>query len=233
MAIARSGVTSVPLPRMPRAASTTTGSPMFRALAQTASDIIAVLAPPGRIRYTSPSLEQILGYDAQTLSSAGVALLHPDDRELAGAAFARVLGRPNGAEQVELRVRHANGGWVWLDVVGTNLLEHDDVRGIVLAARDITERKRTEAVRRSLEDLGRDLVGTADLKEATRQIASTLLGLFGGVRTCVFRLDPVDRALVCVAAAGRGARSAARSAIPARKRRRRTCTGSATRLLVP
>jgi two-component system cell cycle sensor histidine kinase/response regulator CckA len=204
MAIARPGVTSVALPRIPRAVPSSMVSPLFRALAQTSSDIIAVLSPPGTVRYASPSLERILGYGAETLAAEGVALLHPDDRELAGAAFARVLGRANGAEHVELRLRHADGGWVWLDVVGTNLLEHGDVRGIVLTARDITERKRTEAVRRSLEDLGRELVGTADVRDATRRIASTVLELFGGVRASVFRLDAVERVLVCVASAGGG-----------------------------
>src|SRR5947207_3133097 len=204
MAIVRPGLTGVSLSRVPRGVAGTMASPLFRALAQASSDIIAVLSPPGSVRYVSPSLERILGYDDEALTAEGVALVHPEDREIAGAAFARVLGRADGAEHVELRVRHADGEWIWLDIVGTNLLRHADVRGIVLTARDITERKRAEAVTQSLEDLRRELVGTADVVEATHRIASTVLDLFGCVRASVFRLDPVERVLVCVASAGAG-----------------------------
>jgi PAS domain S-box-containing protein len=204
MAIVRSGMNSVSLPRAPRGVPGIMASPLFRALAQASSDIIAVLSPPGTVRYVSPSLQRVLGYGDAMLSATGVALVHPDDRERAGAAFARVLGRVGGAEPLELRVKHANGGWVWLDVVGTNLLDHADVRGIVLTAREITERKRAETVTRSLEDLGRELVGTADVATATQRIASTVLDLFGGVRASVFRFNPVERVLVCVASAGVG-----------------------------
>src|SRR5207244_5689284 len=56
----------------------------------------------------------------------------------------------------------------------------------------------------SLEDLRRERVGTADVVEATHRIASTVLDLFGCVRASVFRLDPVERVLVCVASAGAG-----------------------------
>ena len=204
MAIVRSGIHGVSLRRISRGLPGAMASPLFRALAQASSDIIAVLSPPGSIRYVSPSLEGVLGYAGETLTGEGVALIHPDDRELAGAAFARVLGTSEGVEHLELRMRHADGGWVWLDVLATNLLEHADVRGIVFTGRDITERKRAETVTRSLEQLGHELVGTADVAEATHRIATTGLDLFGGVRASVFRLDPAARALVCVAAAGTG-----------------------------
>src|SRR5438874_4997240 len=201
MAIVRSGIHGASLRRISRGLPGAMASPLFRALAQASSDIIAVLSPPGSIRYVSPSLEGVLGYAGETLTGEGVALIHPDDRELARGAFARVLGTSEGVEHLELRMRHADGGWVWLDVLATNLLEHADVRGIVFTGRDITARKRAEVVTRSLEQLGHELVGTADVADATHRIAATGLELFGGVRVSVFRLDPVERVLVCVAAA--------------------------------
>jgi len=51
MAIVRSGVNGVSLSRGPRGVAGAMASPLFRALAQASSDIIAVLSPPGSVRY--------------------------------------------------------------------------------------------------------------------------------------------------------------------------------------
>ena len=39
----------------------------------------------------------------------------------------------------EWRIRHANGAWLTVDNVGTNLLSEPVIRGIVLNTRDVTE----------------------------------------------------------------------------------------------
>jgi len=53
----------------------------FRALVQNASDLIAVLAADGTLRYESPSHERVLGYPPGARAGEIVLeLVHPDDR---------------------------------------------------------------------------------------------------------------------------------------------------------
>jgi diguanylate cyclase (GGDEF)-like protein len=69
-------------------------------------------------------------------------LVHPDDRRRLGYTFARLQRQAGVVRRLELRLRHRDGGWRWVEAVGTNLLADPDVGGIVTNARDITERKR-------------------------------------------------------------------------------------------
>jgi GGDEF domain-containing protein len=47
-------------------------------------------------------------------------------------------------QTVELRLRHADGGWRWVEIVGQNRLMEPAVRALVLNYRDVTDRKRLE-----------------------------------------------------------------------------------------
>ena len=50
-----------------------------------------------------------------------------------------------------------DGSPVWLEAVGTNLLSDATIRGIVLNARDVSERKRADRALRESEERYRDL----------------------------------------------------------------------------
>ncbi len=57
----------------------------FRALIQHAADVISVIDPDGTIRYQSPTVERLLGYDETALVGTDIfALVHPDDHARAG-----------------------------------------------------------------------------------------------------------------------------------------------------
>ena len=70
--------------------------------------------------------------------------LSPDQREVMVLRFIRGLTVGETA-RVEFRVQHQNGEWRTLEAVGTNLLDDPAMGGMVVTARDITDRKRTEA----------------------------------------------------------------------------------------
>ncbi len=116
-----------------------------RALAQNASDVIAVTAPDGRFDYVSPAFETVLGYpvaDAPQLN--WLALVHDDDRDALAASLATPTP-PNEPRRVEVRIRRADGTYRWFDALVTDMTRTPSVGGLVANLRDVTERKAAEA----------------------------------------------------------------------------------------
>ena len=67
-------------------------------------------------------------------------LVHPDDfAKTMSTGLVSVAYRPNPI--VEFRLRHADGRWLDFESVVRNLIQHQNIGGIVYNARNITERK--------------------------------------------------------------------------------------------
>jgi diguanylate cyclase (GGDEF)-like protein/PAS domain S-box-containing protein len=116
----------------------------FRSLVQHASDIVTVFDVEGIISYISPSV-RVMGFEPSELLGTQVALLlHPDDALEVGELITRQIMSGGTPTPIDYRVRHADGTWRYLQGVATNLLDEPTVNGIVVNARDITDRKRTE-----------------------------------------------------------------------------------------
>ncbi|WP_317064857.1 PAS domain S-box protein [Methanoculleus caldifontis] len=127
----------------------------FRLLTENASDIVVVLDHEGRIRYASPSVKTVGGYAPKDLIGRSVLeLTHPDDLALVLDALRTATAHPKGRVTLEVRIRHASGYWSYLEVTGANLLREPAVRGLLVNARDITDRKKAEeALVRRTDDL--------------------------------------------------------------------------------
>jgi PAS domain S-box-containing protein len=127
----------------------------FRALIENAHDIIAVLDPDGSIRYTSPSVERILGYVPEDVVGHKFdKFIHSEDQERMWASFVHRSEAEGRGGVVEFRIRHKDGSWRMFEEVGANLFFRPGVGGMVINARDITERKEAE---RALQESQRRL----------------------------------------------------------------------------
>ena len=134
-----------------------------RVLARYASDVVLIVDEQARVLYLSPSAERTMGYaEADWLGRSGLEVIHPDDLEPALGAFGRALERPGLNEPLELRVKKVGDGWRWFELVATNLIDHPAIEGVVLCARDITERVEAEAALHESERLYRTIVEAAD-----------------------------------------------------------------------
>jgi len=134
----------------------------FRSLVQNSSDLVTILAPDGTILYASDSAERIVGYAPQDLvGSSLLGYLDGDGVHTVRRLLQNGNGRTNGAGPIEFCLRRADGSPVWLEAVGTNLLTDATIRGIVLNARDVSERKRADRALRESEERYRDLFDNA------------------------------------------------------------------------
>jgi diguanylate cyclase (GGDEF)-like protein/PAS domain S-box-containing protein len=94
------------------------------------------------IRYQSPALRHLLGYDpADTIGRNVAQLVHRDDLEHARAAFRRIIDARQSIEPVEFRLRHRDGMWRTFESLGTNCLSNPHIHGVVFNSRDVTDRK--------------------------------------------------------------------------------------------
>jgi two-component system cell cycle sensor histidine kinase/response regulator CckA len=133
----------------------------FRSLVQNSSDLVTVLAPDGTITYASDSAERIVGYSPADL--VGTSLLeYVDSSHLEQVqGLLHTNGKSSVAGPIEFSLRRPDGSVVWLEAVGSNLLSDATIRGIVLNARDVSERKRADLALRESEERYRDLFDNA------------------------------------------------------------------------
>lgn len=115
----------------------------FRALIEQSLDAVCIVEPDGSIAYESPAAQAVMGYapDAR-LGQSAFGFVHPDDEQAVAEDMATLLSGPGTTTQAEIRIRHADGTWRWVDTRATNLVDDPDVGGIVVNYRDITERHR-------------------------------------------------------------------------------------------
>lgn len=134
----------------------------FYSLLQNLSDIIIVLNADMTVKYISPSLERVLGYKPEPYIGQNPMLefIHPSDISNVYLNFEEVSKKPGVSEPIEVRVRHENGSWLYLEVIPNNCFNDPDISGIVLNIRDITERKKLRLKYKESEERLRNFVVT-------------------------------------------------------------------------
>jgi diguanylate cyclase (GGDEF)-like protein/PAS domain S-box-containing protein len=183
----------------------------FRALIDASPDIIIQLRPDGDWN-ASHAGTQLLGYPkGLELAGGALSLVHPDDVERATLVLGDIMATP-GAQSapVEVRLRTIDGRYLEFECVGQNLDSDGVERGVVITARNITERKRMERALRAAEAQFREvfehapfLVSIVDLEGRILDInyeGSAILGrtrqeLIGTLASDVVHPEDIDRVI--------------------------------------
>jgi PAS domain S-box-containing protein len=168
----------------------------LRALIENAADVITVLNRDGRRRYVSPSVERSIGFRPEELiGHSPLEIVHPDDAAALQEFFARGRAQPELILTHEFRLKSKDGVWRIQEVTARNLLDDPVVAGIVINARDITDRKRLER-RLTVQYQAARILGEAEsLSEAAPRLLQAICESLGWELGQIFIVDHEAKAL--------------------------------------
>ena len=108
------------------------------------TNLLTVLDADGTIRYESPSIERVYGFEQAELVGDQVATyFHPEDRDRVLAAFERVVASDaETVEAVEYRHERADGSYTWVESVTSG--NRTPAGHYVVNTRDVSARRERE-----------------------------------------------------------------------------------------
>jgi len=166
------------------APATLANAERYRAIADSAFDLIAELDTQGRFFYLSPNYTVTTGIEPdKLLGSYFFDTAHPDDRATLVAEFTAALA---GARvgRTEHRLHHGSGDWRWFESALRGVGQGPD-RRVVMISREITARLRHQLELESLIELAKAVHAETELS-----------GILRATRVSLGQLLPCDRLLI-------------------------------------
>lgn len=137
----------------------------FRALIENATDMVAVIGEDGTYSFASPSVQLTLGWSADELIGRSFGeFVAAEDLESLQEIFRALVETPGEVKSFVCRVQHRDGSWRQTEGTARSLLDIPSVKGIIINARDITERSQLEEqlrITERMEAVGRLAGGVA------------------------------------------------------------------------
>ena len=136
---------------------------LARALVAHSRDGLVIVDADGTLRFASPWAERMLDYEpGETVGRNVFELVHPDDQVGALEGFDSTRSSADSRPLPTLvRLLRKGGSWLQAEIIGTNYLDDEHVRGLLLNIRDVEHSMRTEAALRESEEHHRLIVELA------------------------------------------------------------------------
>jgi diguanylate cyclase (GGDEF)-like protein/PAS domain S-box-containing protein len=199
-----------------RTAALAKSEALFREVGNAISDAVALLGADLRVQYTSPGLQRIGGYaDGALDGTIALQLVHRDDYRTVIPLADEVLATPGLTRVIRCRVRRADGSYGHAELTMSNLLEHPELNGYLIAIKDVSGQRELEDTLRHRAEHD-DLTGLLNRSAVVEHLR---VRMEGGSAASVLLLDldgfkgvndslghaAGDQLLVAVAARLRGA----------------------------
>lgn len=135
---------------------------MYRLMANNTNDIIAIHDKNFDIKYVSPAIENILGFNYERIITKSLErIAHRDDWVTIKDEIFNKLLKGIPIKPLTYRVYDINGNIVWLETLISTLTENGEITSLVSASRDITQwmtdKKKIENYQSSLQKLTREI----------------------------------------------------------------------------
>jgi PAS domain S-box-containing protein len=155
------------------------------ALFRNVNSVVLVVGADALVSWASGSIEQLTGFPSDHYVDRR---LH-EGLEIDGSTLARI---PNGTPEpgsplvIEIRIRHRDGSWRWVEMSRVDLLDDPSVGGVVVNLHDITERREaldgvtaSERRFRQIVETTQEGIWTADASGHTTLVNEAMAGMLG------------------------------------------------------
>jgi len=121
----------------------------IHSLLENASEVISIYDEHGIVRYESPSVKHILGYEpAEVQEKNAFDVIHNSENDPTRQIFQMLLDDPTRPQTFEYQYQKGDEEVLWLESTGRNFLNNPAIGGIIFNTRDITVRKVAEKAQR-------------------------------------------------------------------------------------
>lgn len=117
----------------------------FKILLSNSIDIVLVADDKAVLKFAGYPVLKILGYLPEEMEGkSGFDFIHPDDVHLVMEAFSKVLQNDESLSSFDVRIRHKDNSWRWMEIMGVNLFDEPLINGILINLNEIGVRKKAE-----------------------------------------------------------------------------------------
>ncbi len=114
----------------------------FKSLVQNSSDIIAILSEEGKFRYVSDSVKKYLEYGVDDFMGRRIQIfIAPQDQEKFNVFLLSILKNEKKRYYNEFQLLDKHGHHLYFAVSANNQIDNPAIKGIIINARDITDKK--------------------------------------------------------------------------------------------
>lgn len=134
----------------------------LKSLLEHSIDVILILAPDTTVSFVTDSARTVFACEPEEILGSGfLDRVHADDVATVQDSIEKCLADPLSAPEAQFRFRHNYGGWRYFEATCANQLDDPNIAGILLNARDITDRRRVWKALEESEGRYRRIIETA------------------------------------------------------------------------